>query len=218
MTVRRGRHKGGFSSGAEHRPRLLGESIRERRGPAASGLRRDTIELYMLHSPTVAQLETQTWPEAVEKLKAEGTIRSFGISTHDHASGHQGHRDSGADFLQIEYDLLDPTAEDELLPLAREAQHRHHDPDAAGARPAERQVHRRPGRSRPSSSGAARPATGSSFGSSASSSFGSWSARARRWRRRRCAGCWRSRASTASSPAPAPSSSLRPTSAPSTAT
>src|SRR5918998_4531189 len=32
-------------------------------------LRRDTIDLYMLHSPSVQQLETQTWPEAIEKLK-----------------------------------------------------------------------------------------------------------------------------------------------------
>ena len=35
-------------------------------------LRRDAIDLYMLHSPTVRQLETQTWAEAIEKLKAQG--------------------------------------------------------------------------------------------------------------------------------------------------
>jgi aryl-alcohol dehydrogenase-like predicted oxidoreductase len=82
-------------------------------------LRRDTIDLYMLHSPTVAQLETQTWAEAIERLKAQGKIRAFGISTDDHASGIWAIR-HGAEFLQLEYDLLDPTAEDELLPLARE--------------------------------------------------------------------------------------------------
>jgi myo-inositol catabolism protein IolS len=82
-------------------------------------LRRDTIDLYMLHSPTVAQLETHTWAEAIERLKAQGKIRAFGISTDDHASGIWAIRHA-AEFLQIEYDLLDPTAEDELLPLARE--------------------------------------------------------------------------------------------------
>ena len=81
-------------------------------------LRRDTIDLYMLHSPTVRQLETQTWREAIEKLKAQGKVRYFGISTDDHASGIKA-IEMGADFLQIEYDLLDPSAEDALLPLAR---------------------------------------------------------------------------------------------------
>jgi len=80
-------------------------------------LKRESIELYMLHSPTVTKLEKQTWPKAVETLKAEGTIRYFGISTSNHASGVWA-INHGADFLQIEYDMLDPTAEDELLPLA----------------------------------------------------------------------------------------------------
>ncbi|MGE3272856.1 MAG: aldo/keto reductase, partial [Chloroflexota bacterium] len=80
-------------------------------------LRRDAIDLYMLHSPSVKQLETHTWAEAIDRLKAEGKIRYFGISTDDHASGIWA-INHGADFLQIEYDILDPSAEDELLPLA----------------------------------------------------------------------------------------------------
>ena len=81
-------------------------------------LRRETIDLYMLHSPTVEQLERFDWPEAIAKLRSQGKIRFFGISTEDHASGIWALQ-HGADFLQIEYDLLTPTAEDELLPLAR---------------------------------------------------------------------------------------------------
>ena len=81
-------------------------------------LRRDAIDLYMLHSPTVRQLESQSWPDAIEKLKADGKVRYFGISTDDHASGIKA-IEMGADFLQIEYDLLDPSAEDALLPLAQ---------------------------------------------------------------------------------------------------
>jgi myo-inositol catabolism protein IolS len=82
-------------------------------------LRRDKIDLYMLHSPTVAQLETESWAEAIETLKAEGKIGAFGISTDDHASGIAA-IERGAELLQIEYHLLDPSAEDELLPLARQ--------------------------------------------------------------------------------------------------
>lgn len=82
-------------------------------------LRRDVVDLYMLHSPTVRQLETDDWAEAIATLKARGKIRFFGISTSDHASGTWAIQ-HGADFLQIEYSLLDPTAEDELLPLAQQ--------------------------------------------------------------------------------------------------
>lgn len=82
-------------------------------------LRRDTIDLYMLHSPTVQQLETQSWAEAIEKLKAQGKVRYFGISTSNHASGIWA-IEHGADFLQIEYHLIDTTAEERLLPLARQ--------------------------------------------------------------------------------------------------
>ncbi|HEX5417863.1 MAG TPA: aldo/keto reductase, partial [Chloroflexota bacterium] len=80
-------------------------------------LRRDTIDIYMLHSPTVADLDAQDWATAVDRLKSEGKIRFFGISTSDHASGMRA-IELGADVLQIEYDLLDPSAEDALLPRA----------------------------------------------------------------------------------------------------
>lgn len=82
-------------------------------------LRREAIDLYMLHSPSVQQLESDDWAAAVDQLKAQGKVRYFGISTSDHASGIWALR-HGAEFLQIEYSLLDPTAEDELLPLAQE--------------------------------------------------------------------------------------------------
>jgi myo-inositol catabolism protein IolS len=82
-------------------------------------LRRDTIDIYLLHSPSVEQLRRDDWAAAFERLKREGKIRWTGISTSDHASGVEAIR-LGADALQIEYDLLSPTAEDELLPLARD--------------------------------------------------------------------------------------------------
>jgi myo-inositol catabolism protein IolS len=82
-------------------------------------LRRETIDVYLLHSPSVEQLRTQDWRAAFERLKGEGKVRWIGISTHDHASGIEAIK-QGADALQVEYDLLDPTAEDALLPLARE--------------------------------------------------------------------------------------------------
>jgi aryl-alcohol dehydrogenase-like predicted oxidoreductase len=82
-----------------------------------SRLRRESIDVYMLHSPSVGVLESGEWATAIDTLKQQGKIRWFGISTSDHASGIWAIQ-HGADVLQIEYDLLNPTAEDELLPLA----------------------------------------------------------------------------------------------------
>jgi myo-inositol catabolism protein IolS len=81
-------------------------------------LRRDAIDLYMLHSPSVQVLETNDWADAIATLKQQGKVCWFGISTSDHASGIWA-IEHGADMLQIEYDLLNPTAADELLPLAQ---------------------------------------------------------------------------------------------------
>lgn len=82
-------------------------------------LRREPIDIYMLHSPSVQQLRTDDWREAFEKLKRDGKIRWTGVSTHDHPSGIEAIR-QGFDVLQVEYDMLDPSAEDELLPLAQQ--------------------------------------------------------------------------------------------------
>jgi myo-inositol catabolism protein IolS len=82
-------------------------------------LRLQTIDLYMLHSPSVQHLDGGDWAGAIQKLRDEGKIRYFGISTDDQASGIRAIQ-YGADFLQVEYNLLFPTAEDELLPLAQE--------------------------------------------------------------------------------------------------
>lgn len=80
-------------------------------------LRREAIDLYQLHSPTVTQLEEQDWALAFDRLKRDGKVLHTGISTSDHASGIWAIR-HGIEFLQVEYSLLDPTAEDELFPLA----------------------------------------------------------------------------------------------------
>jgi myo-inositol catabolism protein IolS len=92
---------------------------RDVRGQLAR-LRRDSIDVYMLHSPTVADLEHNDWQDAIAELKRAGAVKWFGISTSSHESGIWA-IEHGADVLQIEYDLLSPSAEDELLPLAQRA-------------------------------------------------------------------------------------------------
>jgi myo-inositol catabolism protein IolS len=82
-------------------------------------LRRNTLDFYLLHSPTTEQLRREDWAVAFDRLRREGKVRWTGISTADHASGIEA-IGMEADVLQIEYDLLFPTAEDALLPLALE--------------------------------------------------------------------------------------------------
>jgi aryl-alcohol dehydrogenase-like predicted oxidoreductase len=81
-------------------------------------LHRNTIDVYLLHSPSVEVLRGGDWLEALTTLRRDGKIRFWGISTDDHASGLEA-IGQGAQVLQVEYDLLDPTAEDALLPAAQ---------------------------------------------------------------------------------------------------
>jgi aryl-alcohol dehydrogenase-like predicted oxidoreductase len=82
-------------------------------------LRRDSIDMYMLHSPSVSDLCDTDWADAIAELKRAGKIKWFGISTSSHESGIWA-IEHGADLLQIEYDMLSPSAEDKLLPLAQQ--------------------------------------------------------------------------------------------------
>ena len=89
---------------------------RDVRGQLAR-LRRDSIDVYLLHSPTPSDLEHSDYAQAIDELKRAGAVKWFGISTSSHASGVWA-IEHGADVLQIEYDVLSPSAEAELLPLA----------------------------------------------------------------------------------------------------
>ena len=60
------------------------------------------------------------WLDAVERLTAEGKIRFFGLSLNDHAAADaRPLLETGVvDALQLIYNALDQSAEDELLPAA----------------------------------------------------------------------------------------------------
>ena len=81
-------------------------------------LRRQSLDMFMLHSPSTAQLDTDDWAEVIFPLRQDGTLKSWGISTDDHASGIRA-IELGAELLQIEYDILNPSAEDKLLQIGR---------------------------------------------------------------------------------------------------
>src|SRR4029079_14947518 len=94
------------------------DSIRSWIEGSLTRLKRQSLDMFMLHSPSAEQLDTEDWADAVLPLREDGTLKSWGISTRDHASGRRA-IELGAELLQLEYDILNPSAEEELLPLAQ---------------------------------------------------------------------------------------------------
>ncbi|MCM8812106.1 MAG: aldo/keto reductase [Candidatus Omnitrophica bacterium] len=85
-------------------------------------LGRERIDLLQFHVWLDAWLASQEWRTAIDLLKKQGKIRSFGISVNDHqpesvlklvASG-------GLDSVQVIYNVFDQTPEKRLFPLCQE--------------------------------------------------------------------------------------------------
>ncbi|MBX3012193.1 MAG: aldo/keto reductase [Caldilineaceae bacterium] len=83
-------------------------------------LQRETIDIYQLHSPSVADLQEFDWPEAMATLKAQGKIRFAGVSINDVASGQWLIENGLAEVLQVDYSMVQPADGEALFPLAEE--------------------------------------------------------------------------------------------------
>ena len=81
----------------------------------------DRIDLLQLHGWHDAYLEGDGWREGLEKLKREGKIRFCGLSVNDHApdTALGAVRTGVFDSIQVIYNIYDPTAANELLPLCK---------------------------------------------------------------------------------------------------
>lgn len=78
------------------------------------------VDLYQLHSAAdTAHYRDETF-EALERLKAQGKIRFYGISVGPCAHGPWVIRNTPADVIQVVYNMLEREPEQELLPLAKE--------------------------------------------------------------------------------------------------
>ena len=83
----------------------------------------ETIDLQQMHVWTDDFLGQGDWPAAVEKLKAQGKIRHFGISLGEHTpeNGLRAVESGVVDTVQVIYNIFDQSPEDRLFPacLAR---------------------------------------------------------------------------------------------------
>ena len=79
----------------------------------------ERIDLLQLHVWHDAYLGEDGWREGLEKLKQEGKIRFCGLSVNDHApdTALGAVRTGVFDSIQVIYNIYDPTAADELIPL-----------------------------------------------------------------------------------------------------
>lgn len=83
-------------------------------------LQRERIDLYQIHCPPPAILQDGSVFDVLDKLKAEGKIRHYGVSVETIEEGLLCLERPGVDALQIIFNLLRQKPVDQLLPKALE--------------------------------------------------------------------------------------------------
>lgn len=78
----------------------------------------DYIDLFQLHNPPFSVIERGRLFEPLEKLKAQGKIRFYGISIHDPAEGLLALKSGHPAAIQVVYNYLRRDAAEELFPRA----------------------------------------------------------------------------------------------------
>ncbi|HEX7083526.1 MAG TPA: aldo/keto reductase [Gaiellaceae bacterium] len=83
----------------------------------------DTIDVQQMHVWSDEWVDQGDWLEAIERLKADGKIRFFGVSINDHEPANAIRLvESGlVDTVQVIYNIFDQSPEDELFAAAQEA-------------------------------------------------------------------------------------------------
>ncbi len=81
-------------------------------------LQRDCIDIFQLHSPSLAEMQQFDWPVAMTKLKEQGKIRFVGVSINDAASAAWLIEQGLAQVLQVGYNMLEPAFGQKVFPMA----------------------------------------------------------------------------------------------------
>jgi aryl-alcohol dehydrogenase-like predicted oxidoreductase len=83
-------------------------------------LRREAIDLLLIHSPSLDEVQASTAVETVKGLVQRGLARHWGYSLpHTLEEGFWA-IEQGAEVLQVEYNLMQPEPEQALFPLAQQ--------------------------------------------------------------------------------------------------
>ena len=82
-------------------------------------LRKETIDVYQLHNPEVADIQNGDWPETLERLREQGKIRWYGVSVFVPEEAMAVLERGAGHVIQLAYNALRLEMEDEVLPRAR---------------------------------------------------------------------------------------------------
>jgi aryl-alcohol dehydrogenase-like predicted oxidoreductase len=95
-----------------------GDYVRECAERSLANLGLERIDLLQLHVWNDDWADRGDWREAVEELRAAGTIRAFGVSINDHepANSLRVIETGAVDTVQVIYNAFDQSPEDELFP------------------------------------------------------------------------------------------------------
>ncbi len=98
---------------------LKAASVREELENSLRRLQVETIDLYQIHWPKPEEEVEEGW-ETLAKLKQEGKVRYIGVSNFNVAQLKRAQKIAPVTSLQPPYSLVNPAAEDEILPYCRE--------------------------------------------------------------------------------------------------
>jgi aryl-alcohol dehydrogenase-like predicted oxidoreductase len=99
-----------------------GDYVRECTEQSLSNLGLEAIDVQQFHVWQDDWVGQGDWLDAIEELKREGKIRSFGVSINDHQPSNALRLiETGVvDTVQVIYNVFDQSPEDELFPACRE--------------------------------------------------------------------------------------------------
>lgn len=99
-----------------------GDYVRECTEQSLKNLGLEALDVQQFHVWQDEWLGEGDWQQAVEELKAEGKIRSFGVSINDHQPANAVRLiETGlVDTVQVIYNVFDQSPEDELFPACEE--------------------------------------------------------------------------------------------------
>ena len=80
----------------------------------------ETIDLYQLHNPSAEVMRRGAIFERLDRLKAEGKIRAYGVSVENTEDGIVAIETGKPDTIQVVYNILHQDPEERLFPLALE--------------------------------------------------------------------------------------------------
>jgi Predicted oxidoreductases (related to aryl-alcohol dehydrogenases) len=83
-------------------------------------LRTDYIDVYLCHLDQLEADKTDIWLDGLEHLKQRGLIRCYGISTNSLEVLKRFNKNNTCSAVEVEYSLVDRSAEDGLLDYAHE--------------------------------------------------------------------------------------------------